>query len=369
MADRKNFIAWMEEVPEPRHEKMLTYPLVELLFAALVGSLCRMEEWDEIVYFAEENLDWLRRFFPYANGVASQKTFRGVLSRIDQKAFAAAFAAWAGQWSRGGVIAIDGKTLRGTGKSGEAKSALHLLNAFAHDCGMALGQQPVDGKSNEITAIPAFLESLALEGAIVTIDAMGTQKNIAAAIIKEKADYVLALKGNQCSLHDDVRRFFADPVLTKDCRVHKETDAGHGRIEERACVAADATQWLRDLHPEWTNLQSIAAITAMRADKKTGKTSSETRFYITSLPPDPDHLLHITRAHWSVENKLHWTLDVIFREDRCRIRKDHAPANLALIRKIALNLLRQDTSKIPLKRKRLKAAIDSTYRASLINAS
>jgi predicted transposase YbfD/YdcC len=312
----------------------------------------------------------LRLFFPYENGIASEKTFRLVFGRIDQKAFAAAFAAWAGQWSRGGVIAIDGKTLRGTGESGKAKSALHVLNAVAHDNGMVLGQRPVDGKSNEITAIPAFLESLALDGAIVTIDAMGTQKDIAAAIIEQKADYVLALKGNQSSLHDDVQRFFADPASMPDCLTATATDSGHGRIEERTCRVTEATGWLRALHPQWERLRSIAAITATRTDKKTGATSTETRFYISSLPADPALILRATRSHWSVENRLHWVLDVIFHEDQCRTRKDYAAINLALVRKIALNLLRQDTScALPLKRKRLKAALNPAYRAALINAS
>jgi len=370
MMENKSLIAWMEEVPDPRIEKMVTYPLAELLFAALIGVLCRMEEWDEIVYFAEENIEWLQRFYPYENGVASEKTLRIVFSRIDQQAFAAAFTSWAGQWSQGGIIAIDGKTLRGTGKSGKAKSALHVLNAFAHDSGMVLGQKPVDGKSNEITAIPAFLESLALDGAIVTIDAMGTQKDIATTIVKQKADYVLALKGNQTTLHDDVRRFFADPAFAAECRTHTTTDAGHGRIEERICRTTDNIDWLRDLHPAWTNLRSIAAITATRTGKKSGETSTETRFYISSLPPDPELILHATRSHWSVENKLHWVLDVTFREDLCRTRKDYAALNLALVRKIVLNLLRQDSSvKIPLRRKRLKASLDPSYRASLINAS
>jgi predicted transposase YbfD/YdcC len=336
----------------------------------LIGVLCRLEEWDEIVYFAEENIEWLRRFYLYENGVASEKTLRTVFSRIDQKAFAAAFTNWAGQWSRGGIVAIDGKTLRGTGESGKAKSALHILNAFAHDSGMVLGQTPVDGKSNEVTAIPAFLESLALDGAIVTIDAMGTQKDIVATIIKQKAEYVLALKGNQTTLHDDVRRFFADPASATECRTHTATDAGHGRIEERVCRTTDNIDWLRDLHPEWTNLRSIAAITATRTDKKTGETSTETRFYISSLSPDPELILHATRSHWSVENRLHWVLDVTFREDLCRTRKDFAALNLALVRKIVLNLLRQDSSgKMPLKRMRLKASLDLSYRASLINAS
>lgn len=370
MSKADSLVARLGEVEDPRLAEMITYPLAEILFAVLIGVLCRMEEWDEIVYFAQENIAWLKLFYPYANGIASEKTFRLVFGRIDQKVFAAVFMAWAAQWSRGGVIAIDGKTLRGTGESGKTKSALHVLNAVAHDSGMVLGQQPVDGKSNEITAIPAFLKSLALDGAIVTIDAMGTQKDIAAAIIEQNADYVLALKGNQSSLHDDVRRFFADPASIPDCLTTTMTDSGHGRIEERACRVTEAIDWLRDLHPQWQGLRSIAAVTATRTDKKTGETSTETRFYIASLPADPRLILHATRSHWSVENRLHWVLDVIFREDQCRTRKDNAPANLALIRKIVLNLLRQDAScALPLKRKRLKASLDPAYRASLINAS
>jgi len=239
MKEAKSLVERLAEIDDPRIQGLVTYPLVEILFAVLTGVLCRMEEWDDIVDFAEANLDWLRQFLPYASGIASDKTFRLVFSRIDHKAFAAMFAAWAAQWSRGGVIAIDAKTLRGTGESGKARSALHVLNAVAHDSGMILGHRPVDGKGNEITAIPEFLESLAVDGAIVTIDAMGTQKHIAATIIKPKADYVLALKGNQNSLHDDVRRFFDEPILAAGCAAFPTTDAGHGRIEERVCRVTD----------------------------------------------------------------------------------------------------------------------------------
>jgi predicted transposase YbfD/YdcC len=370
MSKATSLVACLEEVEDPRLTTMITYPLAELLFAVLIGVLCRMEEWEEIVYFAQENLSWLRLFYPYANGIASEKTFRLVFSRIDQKAFATVFMAWAAQWSRGGVIAVDGKTLRGTGERGKSKSALHVLNAVAHDSGMVLGQQPVDGKSNEITAIPEFLRSLALDGAIVTIDAMGTQKDIAATILEQKADYVLALKGNQSSLHDDVGRFLADPASLPDCSIATITDSGHGRIEERSCRITEAIDWLRALHPQWQGLRSVAAITAKRTDKKTGEQSTETRFYITSLAADPQLMLHATRSHWSVKNRVHWVLDVIFREDQCRTRKDYAALNLALVRKFVLNLLRQDTSCVlPLKRKRLKAALNPTYRAALINAS
>jgi predicted transposase YbfD/YdcC len=223
----------------------------------------------------------------------------------------------------------------------------------------------VDGKSNEITAIPELLDMLALEGAIVTIDAMGTQKDIAGKIVAKKADYVLALKGNQGTLQEDAALFFADPVLARDCPCHAETASGHGRIEERT-VRAAAAAWLAERHPEWKGLNSILAVTVRRTIKKTGATSTETRLYISSLPPDPVRLAAAVRAHWSVENNLHWVLDVAFREDQCRTRKDHSARNLAMIRRAVLNLLRREPSKLSLKRKRLKAAMSPDFRAAVL---
>lgn len=367
MEQKKDFATWMSVVPEPRIPGMITYPLPELLLVALIGTLCRLDDWDEIVWFAKEQLDWFRKFMPFNNGIASAKTFRTVFRMIDHEAFSDAFIAWGKQWNLGGIIAIDGKTLRGS-KNGENQKARHVLNAFAHESGMCIGQKPVEGKSNEITAIPDFLDQLALKGAIVTMDAMGTQKEIAAKIINGKADYVLALKGNQGTLHDDVKLFFEDEELSKTCLCHETLDGDHGRIEERFCRVTDDIDWLTERHQEWKGLRTIVAVTLIRTDKKTGETSKETRYYISSLSANAERLLTITRAHWSVENNLHWVLDVTFREDACRSRKDHAALNLALIRKTALNLLRQDKScKLPLKRKRLKAEIDPAYRETLIS--
>jgi len=364
---RKDFVTWMSVIPEPRVPGMVMYPLPELLLAALVGGLCRLDDWDEIAWFASEQLDWFRKFLPFENGIASPKTFRTVFRMIDHEAFCDAFIAWASQWNSGGIVAIDGKTLRGS-KDGETQKAQHVLNAFAHESGMCIGQKPVDGKSNEITAIPGFLDQLALKGAIVTMDAMGTQKEIATKIINKKADYVLALKGNQGTLHDDVKLFFEDEELSKTCLSHETLDGDHGRIEERHCRVNKDINWLIKRHPEWKGLRSITAVTLTRTDKKTGETSNETRYYISSLPEDAGRMLAITRAHWCVENNLHWALDVTFHEDACRSRKDHGALNLALIRKTALNLLTKNKScKLPMKRKRLKAEIDPAYRQTLIN--
>jgi predicted transposase YbfD/YdcC len=367
MDQKKDFITWMSIVPDPRIPGMVTYPLPELLLVALVGSLCRLEDWDEIAWFAKEQLAWFRKFMPFNNGIASPKTFRTVFRMIDHEAFCDAFITWASQWNLGDIVAIDGKTLRGS-KDGEKQKAQHVLNAFAHDSGMCIGQKPVDGKSNEITAIPDFLNQLALKGVIITIDAMGTQKDTAAKIIDKKADYVLALKGNQGTLHDDVKLFFEDEELSKTCLSHKTLDGDHGRIEQRFCRVSDDIGWLIKRHPEWKGLRTIVAVTLITTNKKTGEVSQATRYYISSLTANAKRLLTITRAHWSVENNLHWVLDVTFHEDACRSRKDHAAINLALIRKTALNLLRQDKScNLPLKRKRLKAEIDPDYREALIS--
>jgi predicted transposase YbfD/YdcC len=243
--------------------------------------------------------------------------------------------------------------------------ALHLVSAYAHEAGLVLAARAVEAKGNEITAIPELLDLLAIEGAIVTIDAIGTQKAIAKKIIDKGADYLLALKENQGSLHADVADFFADRALASACCECRLTDAGHGRIEQRNARAADAA-WLAERHPQWAGLRSIAAIVATRTDKRTGETSTETRLYISSLPPDPALILRACRSHWSIENNLHWQLDVTFREDQCRTRKDHAATNLAMMRHATLNLLKREPSKIPIKRKRLKAAINPQFRTALL---
>lgn len=361
------FLDHIKAVEDHRVPGMTTYPLDEVLLTILAGLLCWMEDFDEIAMFGEEQLDWLRRFLPFRNGVAPAQTLRRVLRALDPKALAGAFSSWVAslQAKVSGVIAIDGKTLRGTKKDKSGAGALHLVSAYAHEAGLVLAARAVETKGNEITAIPQLLDLLAIEGAIVTIDAIGTQKTIARKVVDKDADYVLALKENQGSLYRDVADFFADPALASACPECRQTDVGHGRIEEREARAADAA-WLAERHPQWAGLRSIAAITATRTDKKTGQTSTETRFYISSLPPDPTRILGACRSHWSIENNLHWQLDVTFREDECRTRKDHAATNLAMMRHATLNLLTREPSNIPVKRKRLKAAINPQFRTALL---
>jgi predicted transposase YbfD/YdcC len=363
-----SFLDHFSKLEDPRYEGFVTCPLPEILLAALVGTLCGGEDWEEIVLFCEEKLSLLRQFLPYQNGIASAKTFWRIFELLDSQSFAARFAAWIETLTGPvkGVVAIDGKTIRGARQGGGQEKALHVLSAYAHAAGVVIGQRCVDGKSNEITAIPQLLETITIDKAIVTIDAMGTQKAVAQAILSKNADYILALKGNQSSLHDDVQVFFAGQKLVETCSIYKTTDAGHGRIEERICRAAEDIAWLKERHPDWRGLRSIAALTSFRTEKKTGKTTSETRFYISSLPAGAEQILEATRAHWSIENNLHWMLDVIFREDSCQTRKKHAALNLGTVRKIALSLLKRQPTPMPVKRKIKKASCNNEFLSSIL---
>jgi predicted transposase YbfD/YdcC len=363
------FLDQMRVVPDHRIAGMVTYPLNEILLATLAGVVCGADDWEGVEEVATGGLNWLRGFLPFANGIPTAQTLRKVFRLLDAQALERGFAAWAASMRAAAraVIAIDGKTLRGSKTSSDGKGALHLVSAYATEAGLVLAQCAVDGKSNEITAIPELLDMLNLKGAIVSIDAMGTQKEIAQRIVDKGADYVLALKGNQPSLHEDAALFFADPACAATCARSAETDAGHGRIEERSCRAAEAG-WLAARHPGWKGLRSLAAVTARRVDKKTGGESLETRFYIASLEPDPKAILAAARAHWGIENNLHWTMDVTFDEDRCRTRKDASPLNFAIIRHTAYNILKADKTRGSLRRKRLRACIDPTFRSSLFAA-
>ena len=364
------FLDHMKIVPDHRVPGMVTYPLEEILLATLVGVVCGADDWEGVEDIAALSLDWLRGFLPFADGVPTAQTYRKVFRLLDAKALEKGFAAWAASLrstARGAagpeVIALDGKTLRGS-KQSDGTGALHLVSAYASAAGLVLAQRAVDQKFNEIKAIPEVLDMLCLDGAIVTIDAMGTQKEIAARIIDKGGDYVLALKGNQTSLHEDAALYVADPASAEAFASYTETDSGHGRIEERICRAVDAG-WLAERHPAWKGLRTLAAVTGRRIDKKTGQTSLDTRLFISSLEPDPKALFAAVRAHWGIENNLHWSLDVTFDEDNCRTRKDNSALTFAIVRHAAFNLLKADKTRISLRRKRLRACVDPAFRTAI----
>lgn len=357
-------------VTDPRQAGKVEHDLVELLVVAVNAVLVGADTFVEIELWAKEKLDWLRGYLPLAAGIPSHDTFGRLFGLIDPEEFEAAFRRWVGAvlptLGADAVVAIDGKTSRRTGKVGA--TPLHLVSAFAAGAGLILGQRATAVKSNEKTAIPELLATLALEGCIVTIDAMGTQANIAQAIRDRGADYILAVKDNQPTLADAMRDFFTLFKLAPDKTPHtmaETVEKDHGRLETRRCYAFDQLACLH--RPEqWPDLQSFAVIESQRC--VSGKTSTEQRFYLSSLAPDAARLGQAIRAHWSVENRLHWCMDVAFADDQMRARTGHAAHNLALLKHITLNLIRLDPTprKGGIKARRLIAATSDLYRAQLL---
>ncbi len=339
----EGFEGCFSKLPDPRIARKKLYPLNEILFVVLCGSVCGAESWRDFVLFGNEKLDFLKTHFAFSNGIASKNTFARVFAVLDPVIFRECFMGWVKALQtvlEGEVIAIDGKTLCNSGDTIQGLGAIHMVSAFAAGARLVLAQQKVDEKSNEITAIPALLALLDVTGQTVTIDAMGCQRAIAQQIKNQGADYVLALKGNQETLSDDVRLFLeteaAKPSSEAIDDIDEDVDAGHGRIEKRRCVVSSHIGWLAQ-KPHWAGLNTVAMIEETR--EIGGIVSIERRFFISSLPADAKKIAHAVRAHWSVENTLHWTLDVVFNEDQSRVRKDNAPHNMAMVRHFALNML------------------------------
>ena len=354
---------------DPRVEHLTDHKLLDIILIALCAIISGAETWKDMALFGNERLAWLRQFMALENGIPSDDTFGRVFARLEPSQFQACFTSWVRAVftvTKGQVIAVDGKSARHSYDSGQGKEAVHLVSAWATDNHLVLGQQAVDEKSNEITAIPELLRLLDVSGCIVTIDAMGCQTTIAEQIVTQKADYVLAVKDNQAHLHEDMALYFhlaqqnnfQKVTYTYDRTVNKD----HGRVEVRQCWAVsgkDSLQFLRGAD-RWRGLETLAMVTSQR--QVNGHTTSETRYYITSLPNDAARILHAVRSHWGIENTLHWVLDVILGEDRSRIRKDHAPENMAALKRFALSLLKQEKSlKRGVQGKRLKAAMNPDY--------
>jgi predicted transposase YbfD/YdcC len=362
------FLDHFGRLKDSREAEKILHPVREILLVTLCGMIAGSEGWDDIEDYGESKLELLRQILPFVHGIPSDDTLRRFFRSIDPEAFQEIFVAFVRELlpeAAERLIAIDGKTSRGS-HDGTVK-ALHLVSAFATEARMVLAQTATAEKSNEITAIPELLKLLDLRGATVSLDAMGCQREIARQIAEGGGHYLLGLKGNQGTLHEDVRLFFEQPPQGAVFAAHEEADKGHGRLEVRRCDVTGEVAWLQKTH-HWPNLQSIARITATRIIGD--KTTTEVRYYLTDRTPEPACLLADTRSHWAIENTLHWTLDMSFGEDACRIRKDNAPLAIATIRHVALNLLLAAKQKREsIKRLRKKAGWDDQTLKRILNIS
>lgn len=363
------FLSYFKDLADPRQQSKVSYPLDEILLLCLLAVLAGAETFVDIALFGNKKLGLLRRFRPFSGGTPAHDHLGDILAVLDAGQFQRCFVAWvaARLGTPQGVIAIDGKTARRTYDKKNGRAAIHMVSAFAARQRLVLGQVAVADKSNEITAIPKLLDMLAIEGAIVTIDAMGCQRAIARKILDKKADYMLALKGNQGALRDDVALFvaeqkakgFSDTTISQDHTV----DGDHGRIETRTTTVIHDVDWLTARH-DWPGLNGVVIVESTREIGP--RIETETRLYITSLVLMAHLIGPIVRSHWAIENSLHWVLDMVFRDDECRVRTDHAPANFTTIRHMAHNLLRRISDKHSLRARRKAAAWDDDFLASLI---
>jgi predicted transposase YbfD/YdcC len=369
------FLDYFKDLPDPRQLGKVTYPLDEVLLLCLLAVLGGAETFVDIARFGEKKIGLLRRFRAFRDGTPSHDHLGDIFATLDAEAFQRCFVAWVAALTGApaDVIAIDGKTLRRSYQKKGAKAPIHMVSAFAARQRLVLGQVKVADKSNEIVAIPKLLDMMAIERAIVTIDAMGCQRDVAQKILDKKADYILALKGNQGTLREDVAIFAAEQKANgfKDTKIsrHETVDGDHGRIETRTYTAIHDVAWLQQRH-DWPGLQGVVMVESTReipgSSPGSDKVERETRFYITSLVWLANQLGPAIRSHWAVENSLHWVMDMIFRDDECRVRTDHAPANFTTLKHMAHNLIRRAPGRDSLRLKRKVAAWDDDFLANLI---
>jgi predicted transposase YbfD/YdcC len=364
------FLEHFAELPDPRQLIKVIYPLDEVLLLSLLAVLAGAETFTDIARFGEAKLDLLRRFRPHCNATPTHDRLGEIFAALDAERFQQCFVAWAAATSgvAAEVIAIDGKTARRTGRKTRDKAPIHVVSAFAARQRLVPGQVKVAEKSNEIVAIPRLLDMLNIEGAIVTIDAMGCQREIARKIVDRKADYVLALKGNQGALRQDVEVFAGERIARdfKDTTIsrYRSVDGDHGRVETRTTTVIHDVEWLRDRHGR-PGLQGVAIVESTR---ETGAgTSRETRFHLTSLTDTAEKLGPVIRHHWAIENSLHRVMDMVFRDDECRISTGHAPANFTTVKHVAHNLMRRSPAKDSMRLRRKAAAWDDDFLVSLIS--
>ncbi len=359
------FAACWEGVEDPRTGNAALHDFHELLMIALCAVLCGGQSCVDMALFAAAKEPFLRGFLRLQGGLPSHDTFSRLFRQLDPEAFRAAFqrfmASFAEQYQ--GVVAIDGKVVRRSFDRASGKSALHMVSAWGCEQRLVLAQIATDAKSNEITAVPKLLAMLSLKGTIVTADALNCQRDIAKQIVDQGGNYALALKGNQGTLHDDVRLFLDDPARP-DAPTARSIDADHGRIETRDATVCTDIGWLQEAH-RWPGLAAIGRV--VRTRESAGKTSTETAYYLLSTALSPERFNDVVRAHWGIENQLHWRLDVVMNEDQDRSRLDHAPQNLAVLRHMALNVMQKDPTKGSLRGKFKRAGWDDTYLTKLLD--
>jgi predicted transposase YbfD/YdcC len=371
LAETTAFLAYFKDMPDRRQAGKVVYPLDEILLLCLLAVLAGAEAFTDIARFGEKKLDLLRRFRPFENGTPAHDHLGDIFATLDAQAFQNCFVSWVSALTKtpAEVIAIDGKTSRRSYQKKGAKEPIHMVSAFAARQRLVMAQIAVAEKSNEIVAIPALLDMMAIEGAVVTIDAMGCQRAIAKKIKDKKADYIIALKGNQGTLHEDVKLFAAEQKANgyEDATVsrHETLDGEHGRIETRRYTAFHHIEWLKERH-DWPGLEGVVMVESQR--EINGKSTQETRFYITSLTLEADLVGPMIRDHWAIENSLHWVMDMVFRDDECRVRTENAPANFTTLKHMANNLIRKAPGKDSQRLKRMTAAWDDDFLASLVAA-
>ena len=360
-------------VQDPRVQGRCRYPLIEVIVVSVCATLAGANTWAEIETFGNSKIVWLRGFLPFENGIPSHDTFGRIFALIDAEEFQRGFIRWVAgifKASAGEVVCIDGKVARRSHDRAVGKDAIHMVSAWANGLGITLGQRKVDGKSNEITAIPQLLQLLSIEGCLVTIDAIGCQKDIVEAILDKGADYQLRVKANQQLLREDIEQWFDDwdarGYDKPDQDYCKTVNKSHGRIETRECWSIGEPSVSEYFNEQgWKGIQTIARVRRKR--EFNDRVEESEAFYITSVNGSAERLLSVSRQHWGIENSLHWVMDVSFQEDQMRARKGNSAQNLIALRNISHNILKQDKSKGSLRQKRYRAALDDDFRAKLLS--
>ena len=357
-------------IVDPRIERGKEHRLIDVILISLCAMLCSAETFVDFEEFGKAKKDWLETFLALPNGIPSHDTFGRVFAMIDPSQFCECFRNWTQSLRtalNGEIVSIDGKTLRRSHDRTNGRKAIHMVSAWARENGLVLGQVKVDEKSNEITAIPELLRTLELAGCIVTIDAMGCQKKIATEICNADADYVLALKGNHETIHEEVKTYLEDAQTNGFAKVpftyFETVEKEHGRIDTRRYWITGEINWMADLQ-KWEGLKSLGMVESIRDIE--GKITTERRFFLCSIPPVAVTFARAARGHWAIENTLHWSLDVSFNEDQCRVRAGYAAQNVALLRHMSINILKADPKKRGIKGKQKSAGWDLSYLISLL---